>query len=258
MISSPTLLFCTTLFIVPTHTSAAFNYGVGGVKFKNCASRTMTMYWKSFSGEPDYAGRVAPDCGTNGFQTYEGHEFFWSEYQQDPPVPTTYPGAKFVEFAIQEDQRLYYYIDDSTKPEVLAKLQEEIDFMEEYKNRTGRHWVGTTWPRPPPTFEFIQPEYVGQKIQVALPEVAAKWECTSDHIPDCYTDGGKILNENASQVETVDQFTSLLYSRLYTLFVSPHYCSWQCSMHVGSVLCMRRMVITCADVIVNLSEYARP
>eukprot|EP00040_Diaphanoeca_grandis_P030631 m.181486 g.181486 ORF g.181486 m.181486 type:complete len:420 (+) comp32068_c0_seq3:169-1428(+) len=202
MISSPTLLFCTTLFIVPTHTSAAFNYGVGGVKFKNCASRTMTMYWKSFSGEPDYAGRVAPDCGTNGFQTYEGHEFFWSEYQQDPPVPTTYPGAKFVEFAIQEDQRLYYYIDDSTKPEVLAKLQEEIDFMEEYKNRTGRHWVGTTWPRPPPTFEFIQPEYVGQKIQVALPEVAAKWECTSDHIPDCYTDGGKILNENASQVET--------------------------------------------------------
>jgi len=186
---------------VPTLVTA--NYGVGGVKFKNCASRTMTMYWKSFSGEPDYAGRVHGDCGTTGFQTYEGHAFFWAEYKTDPPVPTTYPGAKFVEFAITEDQRLYYYIDDSTKPEVMAKLQEEIDFMADYKERTGRHWVGTTWPRPPPTFEYIQPEYIGQTMEVELPAEAGQWSCSSENIADCYTDGGRKMKEGmASQLAT--------------------------------------------------------
>eukprot|EP00040_Diaphanoeca_grandis_P030630 m.181481 g.181481 ORF g.181481 m.181481 type:complete len:409 (+) comp32068_c0_seq2:192-1418(+) len=197
-----------SLFVAVTLPGLALgNYGVGGVKFKNCASRTMTMYWKSFSGEPDYAGRVHGDCGTTGFQTYEGHEFFWSEFQQDPPTPTTYPGGKFVEFAITEDQRLYYYIDDSTKPEVMEKLQEEIDFMAEYRNRTGRHWVGTTWPRPPPTFEYREPEYIGQQIEIALPSNAAKWVCTSEHIPDCYEEGGRKMKEGFAYKEETPSLT---------------------------------------------------
>jgi prolyl 4-hydroxylase len=165
----------------------------------------MTMYWRDFSGGSDYAGRVQPNGGTTGFQTYATHRFFWAETDSKPPVPTTYPGAVNVEFEVSEDQRLYYYMDDSTKPEVRAKLEEEIAFMKNYLETNGRHWVGTTWPRPPPTFTMRKPTFIGQEIVVPMPQDAGQWDCAAyndaggpdgggaDVIPQCYEDGGRVM-----------------------------------------------------------------
>jgi hypothetical protein len=67
-------------------------------------------------------------------------------------------GAKNIEFTISEDQRNYVFEDDTTLPAVKEALDTEMDWMKEYKERTGREWVGTTWPRPAPTYDMWQPK----------------------------------------------------------------------------------------------------
>lgn len=70
-----------------------------------------------------------------------------------------YPqGAKNVEFTVQHDQRVYWFEDDSTLPEVREALEKELEWMRDYKARTGREWVGTAWPRPPITYDMWQPK----------------------------------------------------------------------------------------------------
>lgn len=201
------------------------DWGVGGVKFKNLASRPMTMYWRAPNGVPDYAGRVGQDGGVTGFQTYEGHRFFWSEVGVDPPVPTTSPGAVNVEFSISQDQRLYYFMDDSTKPEVKMRINDEIDFMSTYLNRTGRHWVGTTWPRPPPTFTMWQPEYIGQEIVVPLPPDAGHWTCDAKDIKECYEDNGRTMKEGVAVQKHLDSLTLKVISVTPRAFVMENFLS---------------------------------
>eukprot|EP00035_Acanthoeca_spectabilis_P039182 m.59787 g.59787 ORF g.59787 m.59787 type:complete len:408 (+) comp9478_c0_seq1:76-1299(+) len=182
---------------------ATADSGVGGVKFRNTAHRVMKLYWRSHTGVPDYAGRVHADGATTGFQTYAGHTFFWAEDNADPPVPTTAAGAKNVEFSIREDQRVYVFEDDSTLPEVKEALEKELTWMREYKERTGREWVGTTWPRPPPTYDMWDPKEVGQRIFVPLYEhpTAGQYHC--DHggnLSDCLAaDGRHLKPEQAYQ-----------------------------------------------------------
>lgn len=67
-------------------------------------------------------------------------------------------GSKNVEFTVREDQRVYYYEDDSTLPDVKEALEKELTFMRKYKERTGIEWVGTTWPRPPVSYDMWNPE----------------------------------------------------------------------------------------------------
>lgn len=133
--------------------------------------------------------------------------FFWAEVGQNPPVPTTATGAINTEFEIREDQRLYYFMDDSTKPEVRKHIEDEIAFMVQYLNETGKHWVGTTWPRPPPTFTMWQPEYIGQEIVVPLPPDAGHWTCPEADVKECYINGGRGMKEGVAIQEHLDSLT---------------------------------------------------
>lgn len=58
---------------------------------------------------------------------------------------------------------MYVFEDDSTLPEVKEALEKELTWMREYKERTGREWVGTTWPRPPPTYDMWDPKVSTQR-----------------------------------------------------------------------------------------------
>lgn len=189
-------------------TGADANAGVGGVKFINNAHRPMKLYWRSHTGKPDYAGRVLPDGATTGFQTYAGHAFFWAEDDANPPVPTTAPGAINVEFSIEEDKRVYFYEDDSTLPQVKEALAKELAWTKDYKERTGREWVGTTWPRPPPTYDMWKPTHVGQRIFIPLDELphTGQYVCDMPNVTDCLADDGRHLNSNLAFQSTVEGF----------------------------------------------------
>eukprot|EP00041_Stephanoeca_diplocostata_P012103 m.202039 g.202039 ORF g.202039 m.202039 type:complete len:404 (+) comp18811_c0_seq5:81-1292(+) len=184
--------------------------GVGGVKFRNTANRPMRLFWVSHKGDPDAAGRVGANGGQTGFMTYETHKFFWAEDNVGQnPVPTKAKGARHVEFEIKANQRMYAYIDDTTNPQVLKALNDEVAFMEKYQKENGIAWVGTAWPRPAPTWPMWRPTHIGQKIHVPLDEYpeAGRLHCEYgvDNITGCYSDGKNLDSAHTwqSQIEHV-------------------------------------------------------
>eukprot|EP00041_Stephanoeca_diplocostata_P012105 m.202046 g.202046 ORF g.202046 m.202046 type:complete len:231 (+) comp18811_c0_seq6:81-773(+) len=182
--------------------------GVGGVKFRNTANRPMRLFWVSHKGDPDAAGRVGANGGQTGFMTYETHKFFWAEDNVGQnPVPTKAKGARHVEFEIKANQRMYAYIDDTTNPQVLKALNDEVAFMEKYQKENGIAWVGTAWPRPAPTWPMWRPTHIGQKIHVPLDEYpeAGRLHCEYgvDNITGCYSDGKNLDSAHTWQSQIV-------------------------------------------------------
>jgi hypothetical protein len=91
---------------------------------------------------------------------------------------------------------VYTFVDDTTSPEVRAKLQEELDFRDAYYRDNGHHWVGTTWPRPPPTLWMIRPSFVGEEIVIELSEdpLSEQHHCSEADVADCLLTDGTAMN----------------------------------------------------------------
>jgi prolyl 4-hydroxylase len=161
----------------------------------------MVMYWVPPDGAPAHAGTVGGDGAQTGFHCYGGHVFFWAEEDADPPVPTTYPGATGAEIYITDSVRLYYYYDDSTKKAVMDDLEDELDFAAKYRADHGIHWVGTTWPRPPPVHDFINTTgmAIGDTFDVdtSADPRAGQYTCSSDDVKDCVS--GKKVNRKVTK-----------------------------------------------------------
>eukprot|EP00656_Telonema_subtile_P006536 TRINITY_DN13023_c0_g1_i5.p1 TRINITY_DN13023_c0_g1~~TRINITY_DN13023_c0_g1_i5.p1 ORF type:complete len:343 (+),score=51.12 TRINITY_DN13023_c0_g1_i5:152-1180(+) len=75
---------------------------------------------------------------------------------------------------ISEDQMVYAFSDESTRPAVQAALDEEMAFRETYYATNGFHWSGTVYPRPPPTLPIIKATHIGQKIVVPISDPKAR------------------------------------------------------------------------------------
>jgi len=178
------LVVLVVLAMIPSGASYTKKWGVPGTQFINFASRPMVLFFKGET--PVHSGVIAPNGGVGGFHTYIGHEFFWGE-DDGEEVTTTYPGAVGKEVFVTDSVRVYYYYDDSTTKEDRQHLEDYLQFSAEYRVRTGRHWVGTTWPRPPPTHKYWPVKEIGQVFQVNLDsdDLAGQWTCSQDEMADC-------------------------------------------------------------------------
>lgn len=79
---------------------------------------------------------------------------------------------------IKESQMVYAFSDHTTRPEIQAALDEELGFMEDYYNKNGFHWTGTTYPRPPPTLPMITANKIGEEVLVPITDPSARqWHC---------------------------------------------------------------------------------
>lgn len=64
------------------------------------------------------------------------------------------------------NQVLYAYIDEATAdPEDLERHKAEVKFSEEYKNKTGRHWLAY-YPKGPAQTFMWPCDFIGQKHTV--------------------------------------------------------------------------------------------
>lgn len=153
--------------------------GIGGLSFRNLCNRPLILYWKNVNtGDYKFQGQLGPGEQT-GFQTYPGHQFIWSEVHSDPPVPLQ-------TFQIDEETLVYPFVDSTTTKKALDELNKELDFREEYYEKNGFDWIGTTYPRPPVTLYMHRPKYIGEKFSVQINDTGAyHYTCPEDNFKDC-------------------------------------------------------------------------
>lgn len=152
--------------------------GLGGLSFRNMVNRPLVLYWKNV-GTGEYKFQATLGTGEqSGFQTYPGHVFIWAEVGVDPPVPIG-------EFTITAGQNIYKYTDETTTREAMDELQEEVDFREEYFEVNGFDWIGTAYPRPPPTLYMHRPTKIGEFMSLEMNDKARQFKCSKEEMDDC-------------------------------------------------------------------------
>lgn len=194
--------------------------GVGGLSFRNLADRPVMLWWVSHEGEYHQQAMLDPGEQT-GFQTYTGHRFVWSEMvgsEEADPEPI---GG----FEIEDHRMIYAFVDESTTPEQKQALEAELLFKQQYLERHGIAWTGTSWPRPAVTLPMIRPERVGQRIEVPLTDPAAAWwTCAAPDVQDC-VQGGAPREPQAKQVRVAEALTIEVVSTHPRAFVVPDFLS---------------------------------
>jgi prolyl 4-hydroxylase len=122
-----------------------------------------------------------PSCGDHAFASYIGHHFFWAEVK-GTPEPLSSPGAKGheIQITVNADSLLYSIRDDSSPAECIEKHENEVKFLNEYRERTGRHWLHVIG-RPPPTF----PMWESKPHTVRTDALSSKWFCEDSQNVSC-------------------------------------------------------------------------
>lgn len=155
------------------------NRGVSA-KFRNLTGRKLRVFWVDPDGNPKMNGYVPP-CADHAFASYVGHSFFWSELK-GTPAPVTSPGSlpEEVQITVNDDFLLYPIRDDTSSPECIANHEKEMTYFNEYRQRTGRHWLHVI-NRPPPTF----PMWESVPHTVRIDGLAVKWHCEDAKNASC-------------------------------------------------------------------------
>lgn len=148
---------------------------------RNLTGRKLKLYWVNFQGEPQLNEIMKPG-GETYFGSYPGHKFFFGEHSGEA-VPISSKGANGAEFVVNADTLIYAVSDYSSPPHLVKKHEDEVEFLREYKERTGEIWL-STYPRQPPIFKLWPADYEGQTHQVLVDGEAAKWLCADD-TPSC-------------------------------------------------------------------------
>lgn len=193
--------------------------GLSG-KFRNMSARKVRLYWVSHSGEAKFTCTLDAMGGESSFQTYAGHSFFFAELLVEPPVPIEGKGALGARFIITQDQRIYTFIDDSTPPKLVDELQTELQFMRDYYQANGRHWIAY-YPRRPPVFPMWACDAIGQKHEVTLSEDAGYLACSHERC--------KSKKKITLTIECISQ-------RPRTFFVEEFVSNFECSHFIFSVM----------------------
>lgn len=157
------------------------NPGVSG-KFRNLTNRKLRLFWVNHQRQP-YLNSLVRAGQEVSFATYVPHEFFWAELR-GPEVPVTRAGVQRERFRIEQNKVIYCITDETTPKEQVEELEEELDFMKGYVERTGRQWIGPI-PRDPPIYKFKEAPHVGHTELVELDEPSAKWLCGDEANPEC-------------------------------------------------------------------------
>ena len=172
------LILCALVFISFVNASTAIQG-----KFRNLTNRKLRLFWVNFDKEPYFISNV-PAGGEESFATYEGHSFFWAELE-GLVVPLTHEGSETekVSFIINTNMLPYVVTDATTTREQMEQYEEELNFMVDYKKRTGRNWINI-YPRDPVIFDMWDCDYSGQIHSVQTTEETAQWLC-EEEIPKC-------------------------------------------------------------------------
>ena len=139
-------------------------------KFRNLSNRKVDFYYDDGRGGTAQ-GHLRPGQETTT-NTYEGHEFFFTEAgRKDKDV---------ARFAMRKDESLYVLHDEKNPaPRAVVEMSaREEAFMEEYFRRTGilwRHFFGPDGPRAPPVLHMWPARRVGAVHRVVSRE--GFWTC---------------------------------------------------------------------------------
>lgn len=123
-----------------------------------------------------YQGRLnlGQESTTN---TYEGHVFYFTRVGDKSAV---------LERAVISKDKVLYLVrdeDDPPPPRLQEATDRELEFMEEYKERTGIHWrhfYGPNGPRPPPELYMWPAKDVGQVHRVTTEAGYWQRDCSKE------------------------------------------------------------------------------
>lgn len=153
-------------------------------KFRNLTNRKLRVFWVDHQDQPYLNGIIPPGKETS-FASYVGHRFFWAE-MHGPDVPLQSKGAlpDDVTVTVNDEFLLYTITDYSTTDAAMEAELAEVQFMKDYRERTGRNWI-SIYPRDPPIFAMYPAKRVGDTYPITVDGLTRKWKCEDQTNPDC-------------------------------------------------------------------------
>mmetsp|Transcript_1809 Transcript_1809/g.3412 ORF Transcript_1809/g.3412 Transcript_1809/m.3412 type:complete len:501 (+) Transcript_1809:53-1555(+) len=149
------------------------------VIFRSLSTRPMQMWYDNGTPTGSFSGDFSAG-GQSTTNAYLGHKFFFTDKNN--------VSNRVAHVEITEDRVLYVIRDDEehTVPqELIQRTENELQFMKEYKERTGIHWrhhYGKDGPRPPPTLYMWPTDAIGQIHRVE--SVNGHWDCLGEDCQD--------------------------------------------------------------------------
>jgi len=125
------------------------------VTFENDSPETVELYYDD-GRDGKLQGHMGPH-ETLRIGTYVGHQFYYRR-----------PGQrqKMYMSTMESIKTVYKFVDEETRDREAAELRvEKEQFIQRYKNETGRRWLHM-YPRPPPGLPFLPTEHIGQITRI--------------------------------------------------------------------------------------------
>jgi prolyl 4-hydroxylase len=127
------------------------------VKFRSLIRGKVKIWYDDHRGgvENGHLG-LGQETTTN---TYEGHEFFFTDYHNKDKV--------YARFRMHSGQ-VFYVVEDPNQPapaELKSQTDREVRFIRDYSEKNGipwRHYYGPNGPRPPPIHFMWPATQIGQ------------------------------------------------------------------------------------------------
>ncbi|GKY93301.1 hypothetical protein MPSEU_000297600 [Mayamaea pseudoterrestris] len=144
-------------------------------KFINLGKDALSVYWDGGKGtEPTFISDIEP-FGATGTSTYPNHVFF-TVVKADPEK------REVQRWTIASDNMIYYYdpykgTDAAAKILTSHELQlyqmqlQNLVFAHQYKDFTGRDWLGLYKQKKPPRFHMWRADSLGQTYDIQTKEI---------------------------------------------------------------------------------------
>eukprot|EP00607_Mallomonas_marina_P002246 CAMPEP_0182438228 /NCGR_PEP_ID=MMETSP1167-20130531/85614_1 /TAXON_ID=2988 /ORGANISM="Mallomonas Sp, Strain CCMP3275" /LENGTH=398 /DNA_ID=CAMNT_0024631491 /DNA_START=84 /DNA_END=1277 /DNA_ORIENTATION=+ len=148
-------------------------------RFKSLSSRILDLYYDGGRGQKGSLQAVLAMGQETSTASYEGHQFYYTPHDE--------PEVILGRHVVSKDVVLYTLSDSQylASRAILEHTDKELNFISEYKNRTGLYWrsfYGKDGPRPPPVLYMWPAEQIGQVHKVTSKH--GFWKCLGSKV-DC-------------------------------------------------------------------------